>query len=296
MFRLGHVSDLHFRSFAGARVEQFVGKRAVGTMNLVLNRWRKHRMELLEALRADVRARAVDHLAVTGDLANVSLEGEWREALRWLAAYGAPPEAITVIPGNHDAYVGDVVASGLFERLFAPFQTAELRRDEAAYPFARLREGVALVAVNTSVATGDLGAWGEIGEAQRGRLEALLTAPEVARRVRVVLIHHPPVIHKGGERRNLRDRTALCALLRRTGAELVLHGHDHRDERVVLDGPNGTRIPVIGAGSGSYAGAPERRSRHNVYEIDGRRITLFTYAHDQTIGRYREVRRDVLAG
>jgi 3',5'-cyclic AMP phosphodiesterase CpdA len=110
----------------------------------------------------------------------------------------------------------------------------------------------------------------------------------------VVLLHHPPVMHRPPEHRNLRDREALAAVLARTGAELVLHGHDHRDQRARLDGPGGTTIPVVGAGSASYAGGPERRSRYNVYEIAGRHITLVTYAHDEATDAYREVRRERL--
>src|SRR3954469_8743560 len=119
MFRLAHVTDPHFRSFSGARLGDFLGKRAAGALNIVVNRRRKHKMELLEALRADLAARRVDHLALTGDLSHVSIASEWAEALRWIRGYGAPAEAVTVIPGNHDAYVEDVVKAGTFERLFA---------------------------------------------------------------------------------------------------------------------------------------------------------------------------------
>jgi len=295
MFRLGHVTDPHFRSFEGARAGDFLGKRAVGALNVLVNRRRHHKMELLTALRADLSARAVDHLALTGDLSNVSLVSEWEEARRWLDAYGASAEAVTVIPGNHDTYVEDVVTAGTFERLFAPYQTGELRPGREPYPFARLRDGVALVGVNTCVATGDLGAWGEIGAAQLERLEALLAAPELAGRARVVLLHHPPVLHKAGEHRNLRDRAAFVALLGRTGADLVLHGHDHQDERATIAGPADTSIPVVGAGSASYAGGADRRSRYNVYEIEPGRITATTYAHDQASGAFRDVRHEPLA-
>ena len=160
-FRLAHVTDPHFRSFAGAHATDFLNKRAVGALNLLVNRGRKHKMALLEALRDDLRTRAVDHLALTGDLSNVSLDAEWAEAQRWLDGYGAAAEAVTVIPGNHDAYVESVVEAGTFERLFARYQSAELRLGPEAYPFARLRAGVALVGVNTCVPTGDLGAWGQ---------------------------------------------------------------------------------------------------------------------------------------
>jgi len=288
MFRLGHVTDPHFRGFAGARPWDFFNKRALGTLNILVSRRRKHRMELLEHLGRDLRARAVDHLALTGDLGNVGLKGEWLAARAWIEACGAP-EQVTVIPGNHDTYVESVVRDGTFERVFAPYQTAELRTGEQTYPFVRLRGDVALMAVNTCVPTGDTGAWGRIGSDQMMRLESLLTAPEVARRVRVVLLHHPPVRQKRGEDHNLRDRADLVALLRKVGADLVLHGHDHRDERATLEGPRGKGIPVVGAGSASYAKA----ARYNVYEIEGRAITSVIYAHDGS-GGFAEAAREKL--
>jgi 3',5'-cyclic AMP phosphodiesterase CpdA len=288
MFRLAHVTDPHFRGFAGARPWHFLNKRAAGTLNIIVSRRKKHRMELLEDMGRDLRARPFDHLALTGDLGNVSLEGEWQAARAWIEACGAP-DKVTVIPGNHDTYIDQVVNAGTFERVFAPYQTADLRNGAQTYPFVRMRGEVALIAVNTCVPTHSLGAWGRIGSEQLARLEALLTAPEVARRLRVVLIHHPPVKQKRGEDHNLRDRADLVALLRRTGADLVLHGHDHKDERATLEGPAGGKIPVVGAGSASYAKA----SRYNVYEIEGRKITSVIYAHDGN-GGFKEAGREEL--
>jgi 3',5'-cyclic AMP phosphodiesterase CpdA len=295
-FLLAHVTDPHFRGFAGASPADFAGKRAVGALNLVVNRVRKHKMELLEALRLDLRAQAPDHLALTGDLSNVSLAGEWRSALAWIDGCGLPPEAISVIPGNHDAYVQEVVTSRAFERLFAAYMTSDLPRDEAGadYPYVQLRDELALIGVSSSVATGDLGAWGLIGDAQLARLEAALISKDVGGKTRVVLIHHPPVLHKQGEQRNLRDRDALAAVLARTGADLVLHGHDHEDQRAELRGPGGRAIPVIGAGSASYTGSAERRARYSIYEIDGRNITWVSRAHDEATDAFKEVRREQL--
>ena len=297
MFRLAHVTDPHFRGFAGLGPGALAGKRALGLLNLAVNRVRKFKMALLEELRLDLRTQAPDHLALTGDLSNLALEGEWRAALAWIDLCGLPPESISVIPGNHDAYVASAVETRAFERLFAPYMTSDLPREPggADYPYVQLREGIALVGVTSSVATGDFGAWGRIGEAQLARLETLLSAPELRERTRVVMIHHPPVMQKGGEQRNLRDREAVAAVLARAGAELVLHGHDHRDERVDLPGPGGRPIPIIGAGSASYGGRPERRARWNLYEIDGRRITLTTRAHDEAADAFRQVRREALA-
>jgi 3',5'-cyclic AMP phosphodiesterase CpdA len=301
VFRLAHVTDPHFKGLAGARPGDFAGKRAIGFINLVVNRGRKHKGALLAAVREDLRAQAVDHVALTGDLSNVALDAEWQAALRWLGALGAPPEQVTIIPGNHDAYVPEVTASRAFERLFGAYQTGDVEVAGGAagevYPFVRVRGAVALVGVCSAVPTGDLGAWGEIGAVQLGRLEAGLTDVALAGKTRVVLIHHPPVLQKGPELRNLRDRAALAAVLARAGAELVIHGHDHADEQAWLAGPGGGRIPVVGAGSASYAGAPERRARYNIYEIDpapGAPITCVTRAHDEASDSFREVRREKL--
>jgi 3',5'-cyclic AMP phosphodiesterase CpdA len=295
VFRLAHVTDLHVRNFAGARLRDFFGKRAIGALNLGLIRRRKYRMELLAALGDDLRARPHDHLVVSGDLGNVSLSSEWRAARSWIELTGATAENTTVIPGNHDAYVKEVVVSGAFEQLFAAHQSADLRLEADSYPFARLRGEIALVCANTCVPTGDLGAWGRLGDAQLRRIEALLAAPEVRARFRVLVVHHPPVMHRPPENRNLCDRAKLVEVLARVGAELVVHGHDHRDEFAELAGPDGRRIPEVGAGSASYAGSTDRCSRYNVYQIDGSRVDVLTYAHDSATGSYREFRRRTIA-
>ncbi|HVY39134.1 MAG TPA: metallophosphoesterase [Polyangia bacterium] len=296
MFRLAHVTDPHFRGFREIRPLDFASKRAVGLANLVVNRSRKHKMDLLEDLRRDLRAVAPDHLALTGDLSNVSINGEWRVALAWLDLCGLAPDAVTVIPGNHDAYVEQVVKDRTFEKLFASYQTSDVDRDPdtAYYPFVQVREQLALIGVSSAVATGDLGAWGEIGEAQLRRLEDLLRSPQLTSLMRVVLLHHPPVVHKGGEHRNLRDREALAAVLARAGADLVLHGHDHQDERGELPGPGGKAIPIVGGGSASYAGSLDRRARYNVFEIEGTTITWTTRVQDPATTFFREVRRERL--
>ncbi|MCG5055895.1 MAG: metallophosphoesterase [Myxococcales bacterium] len=306
MFRLAHVTDPHFRAFglAGLSLRGLLGKRLLGAANIVVNRWRKHRMDLLESLGQHLAAQRPDHVALTGDVGNVAWVSEWQAGRRWLERYAGPPADVTVIPGNHDAYVNDVTRTGAFESLFAAYQHAERGGGGAAgtdsreaYPFVRVRGPLALVAVNTCVPTGDFGAWGEIGPAQLRRLEAILGDDDVRRRVRVVLMHHPPVVHRKGEDRNLRDRGALAEVLARVGADLVLHGHDHRDEAAVLEGPRGSRIMAVGAGSASYAGPAEGRARYNVYGFreDGRGIELHTYAHDARERSFVEVSRKTLA-
>jgi 3',5'-cyclic AMP phosphodiesterase CpdA len=293
MFRLAQVSDLHFRGFRGAVASDFLSKRALGVLNMIVSRRRAHRMDLLEKLRVDLCAQAPDHLALTGDLSNIAIVGEWDAAMVWINSTSLPANSVTVIPGNHDAYTSDVVKARTFERLFAPYQTCDVDR-AWDYPFVRLRGAVGVVGVNSAVPTGDFGAWGRIGDEQLARLEAALGSAELRGVTRVVLVHHPVVRYKRAENHNLRDRDAFAAVLERVGAELVLHGHDHEDQRAALVGPGGKAIPVIGAGSGSYAGEPSRRARYNIFEIDGSTITWITRAHNRALDTFQEVRREVL--
>ena len=309
MFRLAHVTDPHFRGFDGLTLGAFAGKRAIGLLNLAVNRRRHHKTELLAALGDDLRAEAPDHMALTGDLSNISLDGEWRAALRWLEQQGAAPATVTVIPGNHDAYVAEVVRAGAFEKLFGQFQTGDVDGVASGaggngagdgdtrqrYPFVRLRGPLALIGVNSCVATGDLGAWGEVGAEQLARLEALLGHAEVARRIRVVLIHHPPVMHKGGEARNLKDRARWRRCSRAPAPTSCCTATTTATSARILPGAGGRRIPIIGAGSASYAGGPEKRARYNIYELDeSGQITLVTRAHDEASDRFKEVRREKL--
>ena len=53
---------------------------------------------------ADIKASSPDHLAVTGDLVNLALDAEIEMARYWLETLGSPHD-VSVVPGNHDAYV-----------------------------------------------------------------------------------------------------------------------------------------------------------------------------------------------
>jgi 3',5'-cyclic AMP phosphodiesterase CpdA len=86
---------------------------------------------------------------------------------------------------------------------------------------------------------------------------------------RVVLIHHPPTrgaIHWGAR---LIGADRLRAVLGRSGAELVLHGHTHRSSLEWLDGAP-TPVPVVGVPSASRVPRDGRRGAGwNLFEIDG---------------------------
>ena len=104
MFKLAHITDPHLGPLPPVRPAELMNKRFFGYLSWMRRRRGVHRPEVLAALAADLEGLAPDHLVVTGDLTNIALPEEFTRVGRWLEGLGAP-EAVTVIPGNHDAYV-----------------------------------------------------------------------------------------------------------------------------------------------------------------------------------------------
>jgi 3',5'-cyclic AMP phosphodiesterase CpdA len=98
--------------------------------------------------------------------------------------------------------------------------------------------------VGTALPTAPLLASGRLGQLQLQQLEAVLREEGVAGRRRVVLLHHPLADGAVRRRKALADRGALRDVLRRVGAELVLHGHARNARLESVPGPRGP-IPVL---------------------------------------------------
>ncbi len=262
MFILAHLSDLHLA--ARPRLAELAGKRGLGFINWHRKRKYLHRPEVLEAIRRDLKSQPHDHVAVTGDLVNFSLDDEYRRAAAWLAALGSPRD-VSVVPGNHDTYVRGT------EGAPAAFWGDQMRGDDGLdrFPSLRRRGDVALIALSTALPTGPFLATGRLGDRQlAGLAEALAQTRGL---FRIVLIHHPPQSPLRRHLRRLVDAAQLCAVLATHGAELLLHGHDHRRAVVWLQGPQATEIPAVGVPSAS-ARAPhggEDAAGYNIFRIDG---------------------------
>ena len=271
-FVLAHLSDLHLSSLRGVRPRELMDKRILGYISWRHRRRREHRSDVLDALRADLHAERPDHIAVTGDLTHIGLPQEFREAADWLAKLG-PAQDVTVVPGNHDAYVREP-----WQRTFAQW-SAYMASDDArastdgesehaaAFPSLRVRRDVALIGLSTALPSAPFLATGRLGERQLARLEQLLAQTGEAGLFRIVLLHHPPGRHTVRWRKSLRDGAALRDILARQGAELTLHGHAHFSAATYLDGARARNL-AIGVPSASAIGKhADRHATYHVYRI-----------------------------
>lgn len=266
-FTLAHLSDLHLGPLPRLAMGYWNIKRTLGWLNWTRSRRDAHRPEVLARIVEDMKLQAPDHIAVTGDLCNIGLPGEYEAAAVWLETLG-PHERVSVVPGNHDVYcrlasdagvarwarwmAGDADARAALESLQGHRDLSE------RFPYVRHLGGVAVLGLNSAIETRPFHAVGHLGAGQLGRLAAALDRLGRERQVRVVLVHHPALPGQAPVSHALRDAAALEGVLTRHGAELVLHGHKHRRMLAERRGPDGT-VSFVGVPSASFG----RRHRHD---------------------------------
>jgi 3',5'-cyclic AMP phosphodiesterase CpdA len=290
MFRLAHISDIHLGPLPRITPRELASKRITGYVN-----WHRHRRKrlfgnILESLMTDIKTAAPDHLAMTGDMVNLAAAAEIEAIKGWLRAAGDPAD-ISLVPGNHDAYV-----PGAFRKICAAWQPYMMGDDgrlsasgDHLFPFLRKRGKVALIGVSTAAATPPFMASGILGSRQARRLAALLE--ESAGLFRIVLIHHPPVRGATSQYKRMLGIGRFSKVLRKSGAELVLHGHTHLDSLHWLAGKD-TRVPVVGVPSASEApGGKRPASGYNLITIDetqgGWATNLQRFGLDTQTGKFK---------
>lgn len=254
---LAHFSDPHLPFEPRLKLHERLSKRQLSAWS-----WRSRRHiqlpEILECLRGDLQRAAPNHIVVTGDITNFSLPGEFRAAAQWLRTLG-DARRLSVIPGNHDALVAvpAEAAWGLWSEWMSDDDVAAPSAS-AGWPYVHRRGVMALVGLNSARPTAPLLASGALGEAQLQRLESILLQLATEGVFRVVALHHPVADGAISARKALRDRASLRAVLRRAGAELVLHGHAREARVDQVAGPAGA---ILCLGLPSSSAAPNRRDQ-----------------------------------
>ena len=193
-----------------------------------------YRRDVLDRIVADMQAQAPDHIAVTGDLANIGLPQEHINALAWLRELGrrrsaspSSPATTTSIPAS-----APIPARGAGGRTCRRMRAgARLRRRTARiFPLCAGSARWRSIGVNSAVPTPPLIAWGEVGTCSNAiGLRAFSTGSAATS----CSASCSSIIRRCRGRHPCR---AACAMRRRcsrcwraSGAELVIHGHNHHN-------------------------------------------------------------------
>lgn len=285
---IAHLSDLHLFNPRNMLPRDFITKRVLGYLSWRLHRRAGHQLNFMPAL-LDAFGRAdVDHIVISGDVTHLGHDADFETAAEMLRQLGGPGR-LTLIPGNHDAYVRSPWRDQVFK--LAAYMASDpaagvepgseaLQRPEPSF---RKCGATAVIGISSARPTAPFLATGSVGRAQLERLGRILTRTGADHLFRLVLIHHPPVQGLVSRRRCLTDQPALAEVIRTSGAELILHGHTHRFGETSLEGPDG-EIPVIGVPSlTALSGKGDRRAGFRLYRIypagGGWNVTIETYRY-----------------
>jgi 3',5'-cyclic AMP phosphodiesterase CpdA len=262
---IAHLSDPHIGPLPKIPFAKLLNKRLTGALNWHSARATIHNMNVLDEIMADLVAQGPDHIALTGDLVNVGYAPEFPQALEKTSLLGDAAR-VSIVPGNHDAYTGESLPE--MHKIFRPFMQNDGASGAVTFPYLRRRGGLALIGVNSGVPTLPFMATGQVGKEQCERLAKLLEDTRREGLYRVVMIHHPPLRTAARFGRGLKDAEALTQVLADHGAELVLHGHNHKHSLHVLPSKTGP-IPIVGVASASAVpGTPHHQAEYHLIRID----------------------------
>ncbi len=252
MHRIAHLSDLHMLDPHAGRsnVRYRIATKFVSVGRPIDPRGRAKK--LARALAA-AKKRGVDHVVITGDLTEVGADAEFEHLASVLHDAGFPAGAITLVPGNHDAYTS---AAAWRKALSGPLRSfASASAEEAGKVIDRGE--VVYLPIDTSRFQSIARSGGQFTRDAAEAIERRLVDPAFRGRTTVLVLHHPPFLPASTVGPvwqwidGLGGRAQIVELLLRHPRLQLFHGHLHR----VVD-----RIVELGKTATSAACAPLRRS------------------------------------
>ncbi len=264
---IAHVSDLHFG----------------GVANL-------DQIEALDLLIPTLRPSAV---VISGDVTQRARHGEFQAARAFFRRMQATAPAL-IVPGNHDVQwwrsplgvLGSRVKYAKYRRYFGEDLHPVLEVPGAVLAGAVSAFGLSLASM--SLNPNDMTVKGHLPRSETSRVGRIFEKIKDGR-AKVLVVHHNVLRGTISRRMGLtRWRSAQRRLLK-TGADVVLCGHDHEEGAGQIDGI----LPVSTAGTLSTRTRGGRPAVFNFIRIDSNRIQIEFYRWDLTKRHFR--RADVAA-
>lgn len=219
-------------------------KRLLGQSNLVFNRRKRFRHDLLPVMIDKAISLKPDLCLLSGDLTTTSLKQEFRDVEAALKPLTDTTPTV-LVPGNHDRYTFTASRSRRIDRMLRKLVPG-------AFPHTRaLTDRWRLLALDAAVPR-LYNARGRLGPTQYGAAAEFLASLDETQGV-VVLCHYPAVVpghvHEHASHA-LEEREALRAALTRCKARVVyLHGHIHKPWHHEPGDGSGVPFTCIDAGS-----------------------------------------------
>lgn len=237
---IAHLSDVHLLA---PRERTHLPMRLASTGRVIDP---AGRIEKLRGALAEARRAQATHYVFSGDLTEFGTTPQFEAFAEVLADAGLASDAVTLIPGNHDAYTA---VDGWKRAVDGPLRTwARGAAAEAGKVQAITGAFVLPVDVsrhqNVAMSQGFVTA--EVGDALARRL----ADPALAREAVLLVVHHPPFKHDNAAWHwinGLHDQHRVLSLVERHAHAHVLHGHLHRRVQRPVGGLTRPRVFCVPA-------------------------------------------------
>lgn len=272
-FSIVHLSDLHINSYP-KNLHEWSSKRAVGALNLFLQKKKHYPVERAEKLINILQNLHWDHLVISGDLTYLSLEQGFRKVRRILEPLLGIPEKVTIVPGNHDRYVAAACQPDLFQRTFDPFVfKGEMR--SSGIGTQQLTEQWHLISWDSTHPNNWITSSGTVRRETLLATEAYIQAQSAS--ARFIITNHYPVWFPPGETIHPRHELYNLAYARHWVQQqpqvmIYLHGHVHRNWYHVLS-RDGNPLHMVNSASSTAVPTSQHSSFHRIH-IDGSQIDV----------------------
>ncbi len=223
---------------------QLASKRILGQTNLILNRRKRFRHDLLPGMIDQAIGLEPDMLLLRGDVTTTSLRREFADVAKALGPL-ADCVPTVLVPGNHDRYTFSASRSRLIDRMLGAWVPKR-------FPHTReLTDRWRLLALDAAVPR-VYNARGRLGQVQFEAAKTYVESLDESQGL-VVLCHYPCAlpshVHEH-ESHALQERDALRQVLENCKARVVyIHGHIHQPWHHEPGDGSGVPFTCIDAGS-----------------------------------------------
>lgn len=240
---IAHISDVHMLDSQAKRssARYRFATRAVGLGRPIDPRGRAKKLS--RALAA-AKASGAEHVVISGDLTEIGDAREFEHFADVLYAARIPEDAVTLVPGNHDAYT---TPAAWRRALGGPLKY--WAKTSAAEP-GRLveRDSFAILPIDTTCFQSIARSGGEFTRDAAAAVKARLVDPALRDKAVVLVLHHPPLVKPQNVVWDwidaLRGSTHVLDMLAQHARVQLLHGHLHKVVDRIL---SGAKARIFGA-------------------------------------------------
>ena len=265
-----HISDLHFHTYP-RNIKEYKSKRILGMGNLFFRRASQYPLQRAKLLVEQINQMKWDHLVISGDLTQLSLEFEFSLARETLEPLLKDPERVTIIPGNHDRYISESGATDYYKQYFGRFFGCE------EIHVRKINSSWVIAGWDSTHPNDWLTASGTVRRSTLQATENLLSSfPEKTRFI--IVNHYPLTFPEDWKVDHFHELYNLVPvrnwILRQPKIRLYLHGHIHRNWQPRLTRDSSPELLLVNSASSTSRLYPGQKSSFHKIELAGDKMKI----------------------